>query len=143
MKRFAIAAALTLSTAAHGFCGFYVGKADAKLFNEASQVIVVRDGERTVVSMLNDYQGDLKEFAGSPNDVYALAAKVARQRMVQPALYACCGTEDFLIEDNRRFREHAEQVHLPITYEEAPGEHEWGFWDRYIQRVLDWLPVQK
>lgn len=63
MKRFAIAAALTLSTAAHGFCGFYVGKADAKLFNEASQVIVVRDGERTVVSMLNDYQGDLKEFA--------------------------------------------------------------------------------
>ena len=49
--------------AAHAFCGFYVGKADVNLFNEASQVILVRDGERTVISMLNDYRGDLKEFA--------------------------------------------------------------------------------
>lgn len=50
-------------SAAHAFCGFYVGKADANLFNEASQVIVVRDGDKTVVSMLNDYKGDAKEFA--------------------------------------------------------------------------------
>jgi hypothetical protein len=49
--------------ASYAFCGFYVGKADAHLFNEASQVIIVRDGDKTVVSMLNDYQGDLKEFA--------------------------------------------------------------------------------
>ena len=45
------------------FCGFYVGKADAKLFNEASQVILVRDGNRTVIGMRNDFQGDLSEFA--------------------------------------------------------------------------------
>src|SRR5262249_10783188 len=45
------------------FCGFYVGKADAQLFNDASQVVLVRDGERTVVTMSNDYKGDLKEFA--------------------------------------------------------------------------------
>ena len=48
---------------ANAFCGFYVGKADVNLFNEASQVILARDGERTVISMLNDYRGDLKEFA--------------------------------------------------------------------------------
>lgn len=52
-----------LAQPAQAFCGFYVGKADSQLFNEASQVIVVRDGERTVVSMLNDYKGDLAEFA--------------------------------------------------------------------------------
>src|ERR1700688_2119930 len=51
------------SLPANAFCGFYVGKADAKLFNEASQVILVRDGNRTVISMRNDYQGDLSEFA--------------------------------------------------------------------------------
>jgi hypothetical protein len=51
------------STPASAFCGFYVGKADAKLFNEASQVILVRDGNRTVISMRNDFQGDLSEFA--------------------------------------------------------------------------------
>ena len=46
-----------------GFCGFYVAKADTKLFNKASQVVLVRDGDRTVMTMVNDYQGDLKEFA--------------------------------------------------------------------------------
>ena len=50
-------------TPAQAFCGFYAGKADANLFNEASQVVVVRDGKRTVISMLNDYKGPLSEFA--------------------------------------------------------------------------------
>jgi hypothetical protein len=45
------------------FCGFYVAKADTKLFNKASQVALVRDGDKTVMTMANDYQGDLKEFA--------------------------------------------------------------------------------
>lgn len=48
---------------ANAFCGFYAGKADASLFNEASQVVLVRDGNRTVISMLNDYSGPLNEFA--------------------------------------------------------------------------------
>ena len=51
------------SPQASAFCGFYAGKADASLFNEASQVVLVRDGERTVLSMLNDYSGPLSEFA--------------------------------------------------------------------------------
>src|SRR6188508_1186077 len=45
------------------FCGFYVAKADAKLFNKASQVVLVRDGDRTVMTMANDFKGNLKEFA--------------------------------------------------------------------------------
>jgi hypothetical protein len=63
---FTVAAAgalLAFSGAAQAFCGFYVGKADASLFNDASKVVMVRDGDRTTISMLNDYQGDLKEFA--------------------------------------------------------------------------------
>ncbi len=45
------------------FCGFFVAKADAKLFNESSQVVLVRDGDRTVMTMGSDYKGDPKEFA--------------------------------------------------------------------------------
>ena len=48
---------------ASAFCGFYVGKADASLFNEASQVILVRRDGKTVISMANDYKGALTEFA--------------------------------------------------------------------------------
>jgi len=55
--------ASALITTANAFCGFYAGKADAALFNEASQVVVVRDGNRTVLSMQNDYKGPLNEFA--------------------------------------------------------------------------------
>ncbi len=65
MKR--ILALLTLASlaqnAAVGFCGFYVAKADSKLFNKASQVVLVRDDDKTVMTMANDYRGDLDEFA--------------------------------------------------------------------------------
>lgn len=59
----AASATLLASPAAHAFCGFYVGRADASLFNEASQVIMVRDATRTVISMQNDFKGDAREFA--------------------------------------------------------------------------------
>jgi hypothetical protein len=45
------------------FCGFYVAKADASLYNQASQVVMTRKGDKTVLSLMNDYQGELKDFA--------------------------------------------------------------------------------
>ncbi len=60
-----ISAVLTvaLSGTAQAFCGFYVAKADTSLFNRASQVVLVRDGDRTVLTMANDFEGDVKDFA--------------------------------------------------------------------------------
>ncbi len=58
-----LAAALVCAAPAHAFCGFFVAKADTKLFNKASQVVLVRDDDRTVMTMSNDFQGDPKEFA--------------------------------------------------------------------------------
>jgi hypothetical protein len=48
---------------ASAFCGFYVGKADTKLFNKASEVAIVRNENKTVITMANDFKGDVKEFA--------------------------------------------------------------------------------
>jgi len=59
----ALALFFVCSTPAQAFCGFYVGKADASLFNDASQVIMVRRDNRTVISMANNYRGALTEFA--------------------------------------------------------------------------------
>ena len=56
-------AAITATGGAVAFCGFYVAKADTKLFNKASKVAIMRDDDRTVITMSNDYQGDLEEFA--------------------------------------------------------------------------------
>jgi len=60
-----LAATLTVivSTTAQAFCGFYVARADTSLFNRASQVVLVRDGNRTVVTMANDFEGDVEDFA--------------------------------------------------------------------------------
>jgi hypothetical protein len=68
MKRVMLGVVLIASVAWSGpsllaFCGFYVAKADAQLFNKASQVVLVRDGDRTVLTMANDFKGDPKEFA--------------------------------------------------------------------------------
>lgn len=54
---------LALPGLSQAFCGFYVAKADSKLFNKASQVVMVRDEDRTVLTMSNDFKGDLDEFA--------------------------------------------------------------------------------
>jgi hypothetical protein len=61
----ALAAALITAApaAAHAFCGFYVSGADADLFNNATQVVLMREGKRTVLSMQNNYQGPPENFA--------------------------------------------------------------------------------
>ena len=51
------------SADASAFCGFYVGKADTKLFNKASEVAIARHDNKTVITMANDFKGDVKEFA--------------------------------------------------------------------------------
>jgi hypothetical protein len=54
---------LAWSGDASAFCGFYVGKADTKLFNKASEVAIARHDNKTVITMANDFKGEVKEFA--------------------------------------------------------------------------------
>src|SRR5262249_16229348 len=48
---------------AAAFCGFYVAKADSKLFNKSSKVVLARNGNSTAITMASDYEGEPKEFA--------------------------------------------------------------------------------
>ena len=54
---------LSGAASASAFCGFYVGKADTQLFNKASEVAIARHDNKTVITMANDFKGDVKEFA--------------------------------------------------------------------------------
>ncbi len=63
MSRSLIAFLFLFTTNAHAFCGFYVAKGDAKIFNRASQVVIVRDADRTVMTMANDFHGEPRDFA--------------------------------------------------------------------------------
>src|SRR5207245_1205898 len=63
MPRSLIVLVFFLAVNAHAFCGFYVAKGDAKIFNRASQVVIVRDADRTVMTMANDFRGGPRDFA--------------------------------------------------------------------------------
>jgi S-formylglutathione hydrolase FrmB len=85
-----------------------------------------------------------RKLHNSDNDLVYLSAKLAKTGKPKPKLFQCCGTEDFLYGDNLKFRDHLEKLgSFKLHYEEAPGTHEWGFWDANIQKVLKWLPLKK
>lgn len=71
---------------------------------------------------------------GGPNDCFALAKLLDKPHF--PALRIDCGTEDFLLEDNRSFHKYLDELGLPHEYMEFPGTHEWGYWDKHVQEAL-------
>jgi hypothetical protein len=58
-----VACAVLVPVGAAAFCGFFVSGADAKLINNASQVVLMRKGNRTVMTMSNNYKGPAENFA--------------------------------------------------------------------------------
>ena len=61
-----------------------------------------------------------------------------------PKIFLGCGTEDFLVTDNDKFDALLNELGVEHTYHLAPGGHEWVYWDREIQYVIDnWLPLNK
>jgi MYXO-CTERM domain-containing protein len=59
----ALVALLAMPRAADAFCGFYVNGAGSEMFNDATQVTLMRMGTRTVLSMQNNYKGPAEAFA--------------------------------------------------------------------------------
>ena len=59
---FSVLALMWMVPASHAFCGTYVGQAGAGLYNQASQVVMVRQGLQTTLTLANDFEGDLEDF---------------------------------------------------------------------------------
>jgi S-formylglutathione hydrolase FrmB len=79
--------------------------------------------------------GDVKKLPGSDMDPEQLYLDCKNPMK----LFLACGTEDFLIEHNRRYKVFLESQGADLTYLEEPGAHEWDFWDRNVQAGLKWL----
>lgn len=82
-------------------------------------------------------------YAEEENDILWLIEQGNKSDAPKPLLYQCCGTEDFLYEDNLTFKAACEKTSYSHTYSEGPGIHDWAYWDRTIQDVLAWLPLKK
>ncbi|WP_309380515.1 alpha/beta hydrolase [Cerasicoccus frondis] len=80
------------------------------------------------------------KLGGTRADLFHLLAEAKANNVALPTLFACCGRQDFLIEHNRNFVAKCEELDIPLNYVENGGTHEWGYWDKMIQEVLEWLP---
>jgi S-formylglutathione hydrolase FrmB len=85
--------------------------------------------------------GDKPVIKDTDRDLFFLARRLAASGKPVPRLYQYCGDQDFLWQDNLRFRRLARRLHLPLTWKQDGGGHAWRHWDEQIQQVLAWLPL--
>ncbi len=91
-----------------------------------------------------DIFGETESAFGGEDDVFALAERFPKDgSQIMPKFFAWCGTEDSFITDNRRFREVLENNGFDVTYYESEGTHSWEYWDKWILKGLEWLPINK
>ena len=86
---------------------------------------------------------DLLDNPDDKNDLFFLAEKLDKSSQPKPRLYIWCGTEDFLYEDNVKFKKFIEKTSFDVKYEESAGDHSWGYWDEKIKTVLDYIFSEK
>lgn len=82
--------------------------------------------------------GDLDKLEESDNNPeYLIRKRKANGETIQP-LFMACGTEDFLLNENRAFHEFLKAENVAITYKESPGIHDWKFWNEYLEIAIKW-----
>ena len=88
--------------------------------------------------------GPFETVPGSINDLSGTMLKMTQDdKRELPALFQCCGTEDFLLQSNRTFHHAAEAVGIAHTYIEEDGfAHTWDYWEIAIRQFLEWLADQ-
>jgi len=171
-RLFALAATLFAAHRADAFCGFYVGGADAKMFNNATEVVLMRHGTTTVLSMQNNYQGPPEHFAlvvpvpvvvkesqvkTLPRDVFDKVDKLGAPRLVEyweqdPCQVSYRGEETVMLqsmpgvamaEDDSGGREERE-YHVKIEARFSVGEYDISVLSAQESTGLDrWLKDHK
>ena len=71
------------------------------------------------------------------NDIFKIAREISPDKINGlPFIYLDCGTEDFLIQNNREFSALLIEKKIPHEFRQLPGGHTWNYWDRQVQEFL-------
>ena len=85
-----------------------------------------------------------EDLSGTIDDLPWLLSQQVEKKVELPKLYVCCGTADFIYDNTVEMRGHLDRLKIPYEYHEQEGAvHNWDFWDDEIQRILEWLPLQR
>jgi S-formylglutathione hydrolase FrmB len=123
----------------YGFCGavapaclFIKGILDG-IRKDPGAMKGSEDTEAILMDLYAIYGGDL--VPREENDIIDILAKFPAGGE-KPKIYAACGTEDELREENLLFKEEIQKAGFDYTYEEWPGGHEWYFFNEALKKAL-------
>lgn len=101
----------------------------------------MKPGEKNEIADYDYYLqvfGNLEHLDTSENNPdYLIREKKKRGEKIQPVFMAC-GTEDFILKNNRVFRDFLNSQNVDLTYYESEGIHDWKFWNQYLEPAICW-----
>lgn len=127
--------------------GLYYPETFGKLVGLSSALIIhnVKNKKEGFEDPIADYAyyhsvfGDLDKLEESENNPEYLIKELKKHNKSIPAIYMACGTEDFLIEENRAFHQFLKDEDVAVEYIESPGAHDWDYWNYYLEPSIQWL----
>lgn len=139
-----------------GFGALHTALAYPARFGSAialSSALIVHQVAKMTPDMPDDGMADFAYYQtifGEPNAVEAseknpetLVKKLKAAGTPLPDLFMACGTEDFLLEHNRAFHTFLQEENVPVSYHEAPGTHNFEFWNQWTEPALQWALGEK
>ena len=106
------------------------------------EVAAMKEGADNGMANYDYYRecfGEPAKLLASDNNPETLVDKLIAQHGNMPEIYKCCGTEDFLLEENRSFHEFLCDRKVEHIYQESKGEHDMNFWDGYTEKIVKWM----
>jgi S-formylglutathione hydrolase FrmB len=114
-----------------GLAGSFSGALGATMWSEKTAGAVIGKGIDVIF-------GPDGSDARKANDIFAMISDITPEKLkALPYIYQSCGTEDFLIQNNRDFLKLLNDKKVPHEYREHPGIHDWVFWDDQVREFLD------
>ena len=82
--------------------------------------------------------GEPSKVLDSKNNPETLVKNLKAEGKAIPRLFMACGTEDFLLNQNREFHQFLVDQKVPVKYVEDTGAHDWPFWNKMIEPAIRW-----
>ena len=101
----------------------------------------MKEGDEDSIADFDYYTsvfGPLDKVEESKNNPESLICDLKKRGVDIPQIYMACGTEDFLLEQNRAFYRFLKQEAVDVEYYESPGIHDWKFWNEYLDKAVYW-----
>lgn len=127
--------------------GLYFSNTFSKIIGLSSALIIhnIKNKKEDFVDGIANYYyytsifGNLDVLEASTNNPETLVSNLNKDNLDVPKFYLACGTEDFLLEENRMFKDYLENEKVDFTYIEDSGTHDWDYWNKHLEPSIKWL----